>query len=1423
MTLAALRRRWPEAALLAGLAAAAVYAGLAGRAAAIVLAGLVALFAIRRRARDVALGVLLAVGLLAAAAVATVTVDLGQVFGGEVRTLAERAASKALDRPLHIGRLSIRVALGRFIVENLRIDGLTPNDAPFLTAGRVYVDFPWWQVIATREFYVRSVQMSDWTMQIEKYAHGNNLPHLKPRAPSTGPKRFTTTVAYLHAYRGRFTYIDHGTWQTTANNLDIYLRHDTGQYLGTASITAGSVQIKDYAPMRADMRVKYQIDGSIVRLPEILLDTDGAESHVTGQVDIGHWPEMTYHVDSRVNLWRMREIFFAGASWRSRGEARFVGTFHVFNGGHLLEGDFTSPLAHVNEFAFPDLRGSLVWEPHRFEVTDATSRFYDGTARFQYRMAPLSEPTPAVATWHVAYRNVDLAQFSDAVRLRGVRLLGRASGENLLEWPLGDFSGHRGGGRMTVVPPPDRVLLGPAPGPQEAAIHAEGPTYGPERDVSRFPVPTPVGGEFSYRVSPDWLDVAPSHLATERTYVAFEGRTAYGTRSRFPFFARSADWQESDRLLAGILTAFGSRTGVIAVGGYGEFHGTMTRSFREPLIQGDFAGDDLRAWDVVWGRATGHLSIQNGYVDVAGAEVTRGPSSIRAEGRFSLGYPRKDGGEEIDARFVITDRPMEDLRHAFQLDDWPVNGSLSGEFHLYGQYTRPFGFGQMTITDASAWGEPFDRAVAPVMRFEGQGVRLDAVEIRKGQGKITGAAYVGWDGTYSFNANGEHIALGTMASLESGRAAWSGQMRFEAEGASTFKAPRYTVQMRSDDVGFAGQQIGVVVIGLDVRDRLLMIQQLEAAGLGLSGSGEIEMSEHTDAELTFRFNRTVLDPYLRVYMPRLSNYTKVVVSGTVDLVGQLANWNRLYASATVEQLWLTLGDPERRSDYVLRNDGPMRVTFENNVVRVDQVAGAARPGLPPAPGAAPPALRLRSENGDTSLAISGNVDLAAGRLDVKADGKANLAVLQVFSKNVRSSGGAVLRGTVSGSLSQPQFAGYAQIADGRFRDLSLPQSIQAINGRVSFGPEGITFDNVEGQLAGGKVVVGGRVAINGFSLGALELHATGHRMEFRYPEGFRSTIDADFYLGGTASAPMVRGTVTVLSALYDKRIDVTPGFFALASGRSGVPSGPSSRQLPPIGLDVHILAPSSLRVENNIAHVVANADLWLRGTYAHPQLSGGADVERGEVLVLGQRYLVRRGRIEFPNPNKLEPFFDLGGETLVRVPGQTYVVNVELTGTTAGFTPTFTSDPPLSQVEILSLLFGGQTATADVNNAELQTLQQEDAERTLATSQLQQAAAGIVSAPITKAVQQTFGLDTFQITPNVGYDAYQRLNPTARVTVGKRISNKIYLTYSRSLNSPGGADQVIILEYDQSDRLSWVFSRNEDGTYALDVRVRHVF
>jgi len=338
-------------------------------------------------------------------------------------------------------------------------------------------------------------------------------------------------------------------------------------------------------------------------------------------------------------------------------------------------------------------------------------------------------------------------------------------------------------------------------------------------------------------------------------------------------------------------------------------------------------------------------------------------------------------------------------------------------------------------------------------------------------------------------------------------------------------------------------------------------------------------------------------------------------------------------------------------------------------------------------------------------------------------------------------------------------------------------------------------------------------------------------MHLRVPEGIRSVVDADLALRGNYKSPMLGGTVTVRSAIWSRRIDTPGSVFDLASRRSAPPAGGGGGDPAPaipLKFDVHLLVPSTLRVENNLARLLANADLTLRGTYDRPVIVGHADIERGEVTFEGRRYRITRGTMDFTNPARIEPFFDIEAVTSVRVPGQTYRVTVAFAGTSDQLRPTLNSDPPLPTSEVLALLFsdvrrtGTQDMAPELRAQRYQTQTQTDIITTRAT----QAITGTLSSEVGKVVEQTFGVDTFQLTPSF-FDPYSqqssRLNPTARLTIGKRISDRVYLTFSRSLNTTFN-DQIVLLEIDESDRVSWILSRNEDQqTYALEFRVRHVF
>ena len=96
-----------------------------------------------------------------------------------------------------------------------------------------------------------------------------------------------------------------------------------------------------------------------------------------------------------------------------------------------------------------------------------------------------------------------------------------------------------------------------------------------------------------------------------------------------------------------------------------------------------------------------------------------------------------------------------------------------------------------------------------------------------------------------------------------------------------------------------------------------------------------------------------------------------------------------------------------------------------------------------------------------------------------------------------------------------------------------------------------------------------------------------------------------------------RGEVTVKSATWNRRV-TTPTIYDLAAKRtaaieSGGPVLEPAATTVPLRFDVHISVPSTLRIDNNLARIVANADLSLRGTYDRPVMLGHADVERGDV------------------------------------------------------------------------------------------------------------------------------------------------------------------------------------------------------------------
>jgi translocation and assembly module TamB len=370
---------------------------------------------------------------------------------------------------------------------------------------------------------------------------------------------------------------------------------------------------------------------------------------------------------------------------------------------------------------------------------------------------------------------------------------------------------------------------------------------------------------------------------------------------------------------------------------------------------------------------------------------------------------------------------------------------------------------------------------------------------------------------------------------------------------------------------------------------------------------------------------------------------------------------------------------------------------------------------------------------------------------------------------------------------------------------------------VRFTEQAAELQDVSGTLAGGQLTIEGQAAYPGGKLTSYDIRPTGRGLALRYPEGLRSLVDAQIRLFGDATRHWITGQVDVRQALYTRRYDVAS---ELLGGRRALPSPPASSLEEGARLDLRVRVPGTLRIDNNLATLTARADLTVQGTTRAPIVIGRAEIERGRIYFQGRTYVVQRGVLDFVNPRKIDPLFDIEAETRIR----SYAVTLRVTGTLERVTPTLTSDPPLSSLQILALLAGqDETEVANLTQTQARASQAQLAAAGAATL-----AAGRLSESVglEREAERLFGLNRFSIDPSLLRGA--GTTPTARVTVGKRLTPDLNVLYSQDLR--GTEERVLAIEYNLTERFSLLLTRTDPGTaktgaergWAFDVRIRQV-
>ena len=235
--------------------------------------------------------------------------------------------------------------------------------------------------------------------------------------------------------------------------------------------------------------------------------------------------------------------------------------------------------------------------------------------------------------------------------------------------------------------------------------------------------------------------------------------------------------------------------------------------------------------------------VENSYANISRAVLRDGFSQIDVTGQFSLGYPRKDGGEEIDARVRVSNRTVADFLGAFDLEDYDVQGLVSGDFHLYGQYTQPFGFGRLAIRQGTAYGEPFAEGEA-ALRFEGAGVRLDGLHGAEGRHDRHRRRLHRLERRLLVQRRRPRHGGGDAGAWRRCRAvpSFTGLFDFSANGSGTFNQPRYDVKFGVRDLFYGDEGVGEVSGRMSVQGTVLVYEmEVASTRLAASGTGRIAL------------------------------------------------------------------------------------------------------------------------------------------------------------------------------------------------------------------------------------------------------------------------------------------------------------------------------------------------------------------------------------------------------------------------------------------------------------------------------------------------------------------------------------------------------------------------------------------------------
>lgn len=375
-----------------------------------------------------------------------------------------------------------------------------------------------------------------------------------------------------------------------------------------------------------------------------------------------------------------------------------------------------------------------------------------------------------------------------------------------------------------------------------------------------------------------------------------------------------------------------------------------------------------------------------------------------------------------------------------------------------------------------------------------------------------------------------------------------------------------------------------------------------------------------------------------------------------------------------------------------------------------------------------------------------------------------------------------------------ELLGQGEITDGTLSLKGFPQAIENINAPIEFSKSKIILSDITAQLGPSDISGLGHIDILGAKNILVNFKAIADNVQLTFPEKIYTQGKADILFTGNWLPYNLKIDYKVSQGLVENDFEPDPKQNMTLKASSFLPPQQAQLLSPSLAIDANIDMSNGILIKNKILEGEAKGILQLQGSPEQPILTGKINIVPGSKLIFKDKpFEIQNATVQFLGTKDINPDIYISANSRVAE----YDISLLVQGLAKNLTITPTSQPPLSQNDIFTLLALGVTNQAN-QNLSSETQQKQTGLEVLAAISNQ--------SQLNKKIQERLGL-TLQLAPSV--DSTKNI-AVPKVVVSKKLSKKVNASYSKPFTG-NDQNQEVKLQYLYNNNVSFQLNyQNKD-------------